>query len=89
MTMKSFESIKQREERMSKRTNRELRILDCAKTRSVKNQNQETIVIKNRGKREFFRIENGKIIEYDLSHLHNEPVELTGEEQATLKYWRP
>ena len=70
---------------MLKRTKRELRILESAKKRSLRSGDQEKTILKGVGRREFFRIENGKVVEYDLSHLNGVAVELTEEEQYVVR----
>ena len=69
---------------MLKRTAKELALLETAKHRSQNHVDQEKVIIKAINKREFFRYEAGKLIEYDLSHFGGEAIELTQEERDVI-----
>lgn len=59
---------------------RETQQLTTAKDNSSNGRQTKTIV-KTPSKREFFRFEDGRVIEYDLTFYNSRPVALTDEEK--------
>ena len=45
----------------------------------------QKLVLEDEGQREFFRFQNGKIIEYDLTKINGKQVVLTEEENEVIK----
>lgn len=58
--------------------------LDSAKEKSQQS-GKETIIFNNKMKREFFKFEDGSLVEFDLTKYKGKQIKLTEEESNEIK----